>query len=81
MHGGKICFAFIHSFTNKRLFTVWKVCKYRAFSGHYFLVLGLNLEIHGVNFHIQSKSKSPHSVQTQENMNQKKLLICTVLSL
>ena len=35
--------------------TAWKVSKYGVFSGPYFPVLGLNTEIYGVNFHIQSE--------------------------
>ena len=33
----------------------WKVSKYRAFSGPYFQVIGLNTEIYFVNLCIQSK--------------------------
>ena len=41
----------------------WKVSKYRAFSGPYFQVIGLNTEIY---------CKSLYSVQIQENMDEKK---------
>ena len=35
--------------------TAWKVSKYGVFSDPYFSVFGLNTEIYGVNFHIQSE--------------------------
>ena len=38
-----------------RRFTAWKASKYRDFSGLYFPVLGLNIEIYGVNLRIQSE--------------------------
>ena len=34
--------------------TVWKVSKYGVISGQYFPAFGLNKEIYGVNFRIQS---------------------------
>ena len=49
-------------------FTAWKVSKYGVFSSPCFPVFGLNTEIYGVNV----RSKSPHSVRIQENMNQEK---------
>ena len=35
--------------------TAWKVSKYGVISGPYFPVFGLNTEIYGVNFRIQSE--------------------------
>ena len=33
----------------------WKASKYRVFAGRYFPVFGMNIEIYGVNTHIQSE--------------------------
>ena len=38
-------------------YTAWKVSKYGFFSGPYFLVLGLNMEIYIVNLRIQSQCR------------------------
>ena len=35
--------------------TIWKPSKYGVFSGPYFPVFGLNMEIYGVNLRIQSE--------------------------
>ena len=35
--------------------TAWKVSRYKAFSGPYFPVFGLNTKIYTVNLHIQSE--------------------------
>ena len=50
-------------------FTAWKMSKYGVFYGPYFPVFGLNTEICFVN-----------SVQIQENTDQKKLRIWTLLT-
>ena len=42
------------SYHNSHL-TTWKVSKYGVFSGPYFPAFGLNTEIYGVNFCIQSE--------------------------
>ena len=42
----------------------WKVCKYGVFSGLYFPVFGLNTEIYGVNFRIQSGYRK---IRTRKN--------------
>ena len=36
-------------------YTMWRVSKYAVFSGPYFPVFGLNMEIYGVNIRIQSE--------------------------
>ena len=48
----------------KRIFTVWKVSKYRVFSGLYFPVFGLNADIYGVNLRIQSEYRK---IRTRKN--------------
>ena len=45
-------------------YTAWKVSKYGFFSGPYFLVFGLNMEIYKVNLRIQSKYRK---IQTRKN--------------
>ena len=44
--------------------TVQKVSKYEVFSGPYFPVSGLNMEIYGVNIRISSKYGK---IQTRKN--------------
>ena len=45
-------------------YTAWKVSKYGVFSGPYFLVIGLNTEIYGVNLYIQSEYRK---IRTRKN--------------
>ena len=52
--------------------------KHGVFSGPYFPVFGLNTELYGVNFRIQSEYS--HSVQIPENTDQKKLHIWTLFT-
>ena len=44
--------------------TGWKVSKYRVVSGPYFPVFGLNTEIYGINFRIQSEYRK---IRTRNN--------------
>ena len=39
---------------------MWKVSKYRIFSGPHFLVFGLNTENYGVNLRIHNPSKAKY---------------------
>ena len=55
--------------------TAWKVSKFGVFSGPYFPVFGLNTKINSINIR-----KSPYSVWKQENTDQKKICIWTLLT-
>ena len=48
----------------KRTLTVWKVSKYRFFSGPYFPVFGLNTEIYSGNIRIQSENTDQIKLRT-----------------
>ena len=48
----------------KIVVTAWKVSKYGVISGRYFPVLGLNTEIYGTNFRVQSECRK---IQTRKN--------------
>ena len=51
-------------FTTLKVWTSWKVSKYRVFSGPYFSVLGLNTEIYGVNLYSQSEYRKMRTRKT-----------------
>ena len=52
--------------------TAWKMSEYRVFSGPYFPAFGLNAEISSIN--------PLYSVRIQEDMDQKKLRVWTLLA-
>ena len=51
-------------FTTLKVWTSWKVSKYRVFSGPYFSVLGLNTEIYGANLYSQSEYRKMRTRKT-----------------
>ena len=55
---------FDHYWKSRDTITAWKVSKYGDFSGPYFAVFGLNMEIYRVNLRIHSKYRK---VQTRKN--------------
>ena len=47
-----ISFGIIHQCSLGEIITPWKASKFRAFSGPYLPVFGLNTKIYRVNFHV-----------------------------